>query len=151
MRTRWMESSGSCFLQPPAFLPLPIKAFFPGRSGGLECGLPSLQSPNCNSLLILNKLLFSFFGGDIAGSLFGLGQHSGTRKDPHRLWGREQTGRTPAVELAELTACSLTLEHEGCFSPGSTLTPFVYRKLFRLYPESVSKFHPFRLSLRFFM
>ena len=31
--------------------------------GRLECGSPRLQTPNCNSLLILNELLFSFFRG----------------------------------------------------------------------------------------
>ena len=71
--------------------------------GRLECGSPSLQTPNCNSLLILNKLLFFFFRGEIAGSLFGLGQHS--EKIPIGIGAREQTGRTPTVELIELTAC----------------------------------------------
>ena len=78
-------------------------AGFGGVDVGLERGSPRLQTPNCNSLLILNELLFSFFHGEIAGSLFGLGQHS--EKIPIGIGAREQTGRTPTVELIEHTAC----------------------------------------------
>ena len=41
--------------------------------------------------------------GEIAGSLFGLGQHS--EKMPIGTGAREQTGRTPTTEPTELTAC----------------------------------------------
>ena len=41
----------------------------------------------------------------------------------------------------------LTLEPGGLLSPGSKLTPFLYLKFFRLYPESVSRFHSFRSRL----
>ena len=37
----------------------------------LACGLPWLQTPNCNSFLILNKLIFA---GKVTGSLFISGQ-----------------------------------------------------------------------------
>lgn len=73
-----------------------------GVRGGLEHGSPRLQTPSCNSLLILNKLLFSFFRREIAGSLFGLGQHS--EKMPIGIGAQEQTGRTPVTEPTELTA-----------------------------------------------
>ena len=74
-----------------------------GGWGWLEHGSPRLQTPNYNSLLILNKLLFSFFHGEIAGSPFGLRQH--LEKIPIGTGAPEQTGRTPTIEPTELTAC----------------------------------------------
>ena len=73
-----------------------------GVRGGLEHGSPRLQTPSCNSLLILNKLLFSFFRREVAGSLFELGQHS--EKMPIGIGAQEQTGRTPIIEPTKLTA-----------------------------------------------
>ena len=53
--------------------------------------------------MILNKLLFSFFYGEITGSLFGLRQH--LEKIPIGTGAAEQTGRTPIIEPTDLTAC----------------------------------------------
>ena len=65
------------YCSPPDFLLLSIKEFSsPGCPRTCTC-LPWLQTLNFNSLLIPNKPIFA---GEIAGSLFVLGQHYSSQK-----------------------------------------------------------------------
>ena len=65
--TQPMKSHGFfVYCSPPNFLFLSVKGLFPCL-WGLARGSPRLQTLKCNSLLILNKLIFA---GEISGSLF---------------------------------------------------------------------------------
>ena len=89
-----MESHGLCLLE-SSCLPFPsIKAL---ALWGLVYGSAQLQTPNCNSLLILNKLIFT---GEISGCLFVLGQQNNKEPDRHSpgshgpIFGIENVGVT---------------------------------------------------------
>lgn len=81
-RTQLMKSLG-LFVYPPScnFLFLPIKTF----SFAPTHGLPWLQIPNCNPLIVLNKLIFA---KEITGGLFVIGHQNQTFRFKGQCHGR---------------------------------------------------------------
>ena len=142
-RTQPMKCPGCCLPQ-PSQLPFPLDKAFSLAVWRLACSSPWLQTPNCNSLLFLNKLIIA---GEISGSLFILGQHFGDpygdqRRPPKALGLLNRCGTHNWAHCRSLLSCwpwSLKVR----LSPRSKLMPSLCLKLSRFYSES---FLRFRLS-----
>ena len=127
----------------PNFLFSSITAFSFPCLWGLVHDYPRLQTPNCNSLLILNQPIFD---GEISGSLFVLGQFwwpvQGPEKTPDGSGAGEQTGAVPTNEPIVTHCFSLQPWNLKIhLSPGSKLMPSLHLKLSRVYSESILRFH----------
>ena len=108
----------------------------------LAHGSSWLQSPNCNSLLILNKPIFV---GEIAGSLFVLCQHFGGsrgQRRPLRALGlvSQKVWYHSWAHCAHCFSCQ-SWSLNVSLSPGSEIIPSLHLKLSRLYLGSILRFY----------
>lgn len=89
---------------PPNFFSPSVKVSASLAMQGHARGSPCLQTPNCNSLLIPNKIIFV---GEMSGCLFALGQQQFTIRC---MWRRSYHHSSGSLQFCLTFSSLITLE-----------------------------------------
>ena len=110
---------------PPNFLSSSVKVSASLTMQGLARGSPCLQTPNCNSLLTPNKIIFV---GEMSGCLFALGQQQFTIRC---MWLRSYHHSSGSLQFCLTFSSLITLERaQPCECTQSSRIPEMCAVLF---------------------